>query len=273
MLATLIIVFREIVEAALVIGIVLAATRGVPGRGLWVSYGVGLGVFGACLVAALAGEISKAFSGNGQELLNVSILSAAVLMLAWHNIWMAHHGREMVREMKDVAKDVVSGRRSLVAIAVVVGAAVMREGSEIVLFLYGIAVSGNEAPLAMVSGGLGGLLLGALTGGLMYFGLLRIPERHLFRVTGWMITLLAAGMASQAVAFLQQAQIVTILDTAVWNSSAFISNDGWVGKVLHTLVGYTDHPTGLQLLVYALTAITIFVLARVFTPKRTPFPA
>src|SRR5215813_1609838 len=107
MLAAAIIVFRETLEAALVVSIILAATYGVPKRGLWLGTGVGLGVLGACLVAIFAGAITAAAEGIGQELLNAAILILAVLMLGWHSIWMSQHGQEIAREMGDVGKAVV----------------------------------------------------------------------------------------------------------------------------------------------------------------------
>src|ERR1700686_679460 len=134
MLATLIIVFREVIEAGLIVGIVLAATRGVPQRGRFVALGVAAGVAGACLVAAFAGELSSLFQGSGQEMFNASILLLAVMMLTWTNVWMASHGRQMARELKAAGHQVLTGERTLWALAVVVGVAVLREGSEVVLF-------------------------------------------------------------------------------------------------------------------------------------------
>src|ERR1700743_2773816 len=148
MLATLIIVFREVIEAGLIVGIVLAATQGVPRRGLFVTYGVVAGVLGACLVAGFAGEIASLFSGSGQEIFNASILLLAVCMLTWHNVWMAGHGRQMAREMKGMGAQVSAGERSLAALAIVVGVAVLREGSEVVLFLYGNALQGGVTAAA-----------------------------------------------------------------------------------------------------------------------------
>lgn len=264
MLATLIIVFREMIEAGLVIGIVLAATRGVPHRGRWVTYGILAGVAGACLVAVFTRSLSAALAGIGQELFNVGILLVAVLMLAWHNVWMARHGREIALHMKTVGEAVVKGRRSLAALAVVVGIAVLREGSEVVLFLYGIAISGKDSAAAMAMGGVFGVALGGAGTALMYFGLLRLHTRHLFKVTGWLIALLAAGMAAQAAAFLQQAQVVTAFSAVVWNSSGILAEGSIAGKALHTLIGYADRPTELQLMVYAATLVVIFTLMRLF---------
>ncbi|MGA9666959.1 MAG: FTR1 family protein [Gallionella sp.] len=264
MLATLVIVFREVIEAGLVIGIVMAATHGVPRRGLWVAGGVLGGIAGACLVAIFAKTIANMMAGAGQELFDASVLAIAVLMLTGHNVWMAREGRHIAQEMKALGEDVVRGRRTLAALAIVVGIAVLREGSEVVLFLYGIALSAGSTAISMFIGGAIGLASGAGVSALMFFGLLRIPARHLFTVTTWLIALLAAGMAAQAVVFLQQAGLVTVLSHTVWNTSGVLSDGSLAGKALHTLVGYTDRPTGIQLVAYVATLTMIFTLMRLF---------
>ena len=261
MLATLLIVFREAIEAGLIVGIVMAATKGVPWRGLWVGYGVAAGIVGACLVAGFAGQIAAFFEGSGQELFNAGILFLAVGMLTWHNVWMASHGRAMAREMREVGAAVVAGRKPLAALAVVCGVAVLREGSEVALFLYGVAASGGTA--GMFVGGVLGLLAGAGVSALMYFGLLAIPAHRLFSVTSGLITLLAAGLAAQAIAFLQQAGYVEVLTSTVWDTSWLLSEDSMVGRLVHTLVGYTDRPDGAQITVYLLTIALIVGLMRV----------
>src|SRR3954469_2999364 len=152
MLPALIIVFREVFEAGLIIGIVLAVTKGVPGRGAWVAGGVAAGVAGAALVAVFAEHLSAAFAGAGQELFNAGILCVAVVMLTWHNVWMAQHGREMAAEMRAAGEAVTSGTKSLSALAIVVGVAVLREGFEVVLFLFGIAASDGSSAAEILTG-------------------------------------------------------------------------------------------------------------------------
>jgi high-affinity iron transporter len=268
MLPALIIVFREAIEAGLIVGIVMAATRGVPKRGLWVSYGVIGGVAGACAVAGFAGRLANLFHGTGQELFNASVLGLAVLMLAWHNIWMSAHGRALTADLKKVGAAVASGDRALTALAVVVGVAVLREGSEVVLFLYGIASQGGTSQSAMLVGGGLGLICGGALSALMYFGLLSIPTGRLFAVTSALITLLAAGMASQAVLFLQQAGYVNALIMPLWDTSWLLPQEGSgiagiFGRILHTLVGYSDSPDGAQLIAYATTVLAIGVLMQI----------
>jgi high-affinity iron transporter len=262
MLGALIIVFREVIEAGLIIGIVMAATRGVVGRGRWVSFGVAGGVLGASIVAVFAGVISDAFQGAGQELFNASVLSIAVVMLMWHNAWMARHGREIAAEMRSVGTAVSEGAKPLTALAIVVGLAVLREGSEVVLFLYGIMASGTTGS-ALLVGGLLGIAAGAAFTALTYFGLLAIPTRYIFSVTSWLIALLAAGMASQAVQYLNNAGLVVALDRTVWDTSWLLSEGGIVGRMLHALIGYTERPTEMQLAVYIATLFAMFLLMRI----------
>jgi high-affinity iron transporter len=267
MLSSLLIVFREVIEAGLIVGIVLAATKGVFHRTLWVVAGVVAGIAGACLVAAFAEQLSNMFEGSGQEIFNASILILAVLMLTWHNVWMASHGKQMAREMRDMGAEVRAGQRTLTAMAIVVGVAVLREGSEVVLFLYGIAAQGGTTTVSMLTGGALGLLAGAAVSALMYFGLLTIPAHRLFAVTGWLITLLAAGMASQAALFLQNAGYLQFLMAPVWDTSWLIADGDIAGRLLHTLVGYTDQPDGLQIIVYAATILIINGLMRVVNAR------
>ena len=144
MLASLLLVFREILEAALIIGIVAAATRGVAGRGRWIGGGMALGIAGAVMVAAGAGWIANALSGVGQEWFNATVLLAAVAMIGWHVVWMARHGRELAAHMQSVGKAVESGTRPMTALMAVVAIAVLREGSELVLFGYGLLASGSS---------------------------------------------------------------------------------------------------------------------------------
>jgi len=273
MLSALLIVFREVIEAGLIVGIVLAATTGVPKRNIAVSTGVLAGVLGACMVAVFAGGLASLFQGSGQELFNAAILLLAVMMLTWHNVWMASHGREMARELKAAGREVVTGKRTLAALGVVVGVAVLREGSEVVLFLYGIAAQGGVSNAGLLAGGALGLAAGAAVSALMYLGLLTIPAGRLFQVTSGLITLLAAGMAAQAVLFLQNGGYINMLTGTIWDTSWLLREDSIPGRLLHTLVGYVQAPDGAQIAAYLATIAAILVLMRVTAkPATAPRP-
>jgi high-affinity iron transporter len=265
-LATAIIVFREVLEAALIVGIVMAASRGAAQRGLWVGGGIAGGVLGALGVAGAAGSIAAMAQGIGQELFNAAILFAAVIMLGWHNVWMARHGRDLANNATQLGREVRSGVQPLWALAFAVGLAVLREGSETVLFLYGIALAGEGGMSSLVIGGGIGLVLGVAAGVGIYWGLVRIPMRQLFTVTSWLVLLLAAGLASQGAAFLMQADLLPPLGSNVWDTSFLLSDHSIPGKILRTLIGYTAQPAGIQIVFYLATLAVIGGLMRLPGP-------
>jgi high-affinity iron transporter len=267
MLATAVIMFREVLEASLIIAIVLGASRGIVNRGRWVAAGITLGLLGASIVAILANVASSEFSGNGQALLNAVILLSAVAMLTWHNVWMSAHGKQLSSEVKAVGTDVQSGQRPMTALLIITLVAVMREGSEAVLFLWAIA-TGGEQSINMVMGGLGGVAVGILVGLLLYIGLLRIPTRHFFSVTSWLILLLAAGLAAQAAGFLNQLGLLPALGNGLWNTSGILSQNSLIGQFLHILIGYIARPSGIQVVFYVGTLLSIFLLMRVYGGNR-----
>ncbi|AGG89654.1 MULTISPECIES: FTR1 family iron permease [Rhodanobacter] len=264
--AVALLVFREVLEAALIVSVVAAATRGVPRRGWFIGGGIALGGFGAVLVALSADLLAAAFSGVGQELFNAGVLLAAVLMIGWHVLWMSSHGRELSRQMQLLGNAVHSGASSLGLLLAVVALAVLREGSEVVLFLYGMRAGGAEhlwAGLAI------GVVAGAALGFALYAGLLRIPLRHFFGVTNAMLVLLAAGLASTAARYLIQADLLPAWGNQLWDSSWLLGNGSVPGQTAHILVGYDAQPAGMQLVFYALTLLALWMGAR-FVKRQPP---
>ena len=258
MLATLLLVFREVLEAALIVSIVAAATRGVPRRAAWIGAGIGLGVVGAVLVAVFAGVIAGSMSGMGQEWFNAIVLLSAVAMIGWHVVWMSRHGRELAMQMKEVGSAVSAGSRPLTALLIVVMIAVLREGSEVVLFGYGLLASGSSSS-SLALGGVLGVLAGVALGFAMYFGLLKIPMKHFFNATNGLLVLLAAGLASEAAGKLVQADALPSLVDSVWDSSWLLTDQSWLGQTLKVLIGYTAQPSGIQLAFYGATVVLLLV--------------
>ncbi len=269
MLATLLLVFREVLEAALVVGIVAAATRGVASRARWISSGIALGITGAVVVAICAGWIADALGGSGQEWFNATVLLAAVAMIGWHVVWMSKHGRELAMQMQAVGRDVTSGARPMTALMAIVAIAVLREGSEVVLFGYGLFAGGSSVASLML-GALLGLLGGVALGVAIYFGLLKIPVRHFFGATNGLLVLLAAGMAATAAGFLTQADVLHRWTAPLWNSGWLLSEDSLAGRTLHVLIGYTAQPSGMQLLFYVATLALLIVGMRLVSAAAAP---
>ncbi|OGT12850.1 MAG: iron permease [Gallionellales bacterium RIFOXYB12_FULL_54_9] len=257
MFGTSVIVFREVLEAAIIIGIIAAATRGIPGSRRWMIAGVLAGLAGSAVLARFADVIGSLASGIGQEIFNAIVLALAVLMLAWHNIWMASHGAVLASGARAVGSDVRDGRRACSVLFLIVGLAVLREGVETVLFLYGIVVTGGQS--SMLLGGLFGMSLGITAGYMIYAGLLRVPLRWFFSATSVLVLLLAAGMASQSAHFLIQADLLPSLAAPLWDTSAVLPENGLPGIVLHSLIGYDARPAGMQIVFYLTALIAILV--------------
>jgi high-affinity iron transporter len=251
MFQTSIIVFREILEVALVIGILAAATSGVRNRSWWIICGVILGIFGSVIIAFFADNISESLQGRGQEAFNATILLIAALMISWTLIWMKKHAKEISGSLKKLGKSVIDGEKSVTAILTVITLSTLREGTETVLFSYGLYSSGTSLYEIIYGAGVG-LLAGIIAGFGIYYGLLK-TGKYFFAVTSWMLILLTAGMVSNAFGFLVSGDFVPALKYPIWNSSFLISDDSIPGLILHMLTGYISKPSGIQILAYLST--------------------
>ncbi len=269
MFATVLIVFRESLEAALFVGVIAAATRGLAGRRNWLSAGVGVGALGAALLALLAQHIGSWLDGLGQDAVNIGVLSLALTLLLWHCVWVSTHAREMVSQARQLGHCVQQGQRTPWALFAVVALAVVREGAETVLFVGGSITGDNAAQFAsvMFAGGLG-LAAGALVGLGLYLGLMRIPTRHVFSVTNLLVALLAGSLASQLARALAQAGVIQRWTEPLWDSSHLLSPESALGTLLHGLVGYDAHPSGAQLAAYA--AVLMFIYTGTRLLRGTP---
>jgi len=262
MLATLIIVFREVLEAMLVVGIATAAAREVNISARWIYSGVFGGLIAALIVAMFADFIASSMQGMGQEFFNASVLLSAALLMSWTAIWMAKHGREISMRIKQVCQRQDNNASTSWILAMVVGLAVAREGAEVVLFLHGVAASGDGGMSAMLSGAAVGLVLGVLVAVVLYRSLIHLPIRHVFTVVTFLIVLLASGMASQGVAYLVMVDELPALVQTLWNTSGIISERSAFGQLLHALMGYDDRPSGMQVLAFCVVFLVTWLAIR-----------
>lgn len=263
MLAAVVIVFREVLEAGLIVGVILATARSVPGCRRAVALGILAGIVGAAIVAAFAAQISSAFEGRGLELFTAAVLLLAVVMLTWHVVWMADHARALTARLRELGRSVDAGMESVAVLGIATAAAVMREGSEAVLFMSSIALQNADTAAGLALGSAAGLALGAGVSVVVYLGLSAIPLRWFFTVTGVLVTLLAAGLAAEAVHQLSNAGLVPAsLNPTLWDASWLLSDHSIVGRVLHVLIGYRDRPALLEGVAYLATVAGIVLLSR-----------
>lgn len=268
MFATLLIVFREAFEAGLVISVILSACKGINIK--WqVLTGITLGILFACLLAVFTNSIENLLSGRGLEVFNASLLSLTAVMLIWQITWMSTHGRELAEKSSNQAIEIIKNKSNHFSIAIIVMVAVMREGSEVVMFLYSIMVSTGTGIQSIIIGGLLGIVLGVIVSWITYKGLVLISIRKIFLYSNILLSLIAAGLVSQATGLLASIDLLPALGYNIWDTSKLLSDNGWFGNIMRAIFGYTSTPMGIQLLSWGVTLFVIISLTKIFKRAAT----
>ena len=252
-----IITFREVLEIALIVSLMFVATKGLENRAKWILVGLFLGILGSFFIALFIETISNFADGLGQELFNGFIALSASILIGWTAVWVSSHGKEIANTIKQTGQDVVKGKLPIKALVIIIMLAVFREGTEIVLFSYGMILSG-KAFSTIIFGAITGSLAGAFVGALMYYGMVKINTKYIFKITSALLIFIAAGMAAVAAKFFVAAGYFSQLANILWDSSAIISQQSLVGEVLHMFFGYSDSPMSIEVIFYAFVLIVIF---------------
>lgn len=264
MLVPFLIMLREGIEAALIVGIIASYLKQ-TGRGAWMP-AVWVGVFLAAALALFVGGglqlLSAEFPQKEQELFEGLVGLAAVGILSSMVFWMRKVARSIKRELHQSLDSALSGSRNQTwALIAMVFFAVAREGLETVFFLLAVfqQSSGSGAPL----GALLGLLVSVAVGVALYRGSLRLNLGQFFRWTGLFILVVAAGILANSVQALHEAGLWNHLQDVVFDISATLPMDGPTGAVLAGMFGYQDAPTVSTLgawLIYLVVALVLFFL-------------
>ncbi|GAA5784769.1 hypothetical protein GCM10007860_23490 [Chitiniphilus shinanonensis] len=262
----LFIVWRESVEALLVVGILYAwlkaSPAGQPGiKYLWGGVVAGL-VLSALLALAILG-VSSWLSDDGQEYFQAGMALVAAALVVQMVYWMRKHGRTLKRELEGGLSNAVS-RANWWGLTVLVMVAVAREGSETVVFLYG-SVAGADAaqwPHLLLAGALG-LLAAFFTFWLLQLGGKVLTWRRFFALTEVLLLLLAGALLVSGLEKLVDLGTLPSLLDPVWDSSALLDDSQSIGKVLADFAGYRSHPALMVLLLWlAYWGTTVTLLRR-----------
>lgn len=265
----LFIVWRECVEALLVVGILYSWLKASPEgrRGLpylWGGVAGGLALAGALALVLLG--ISEWLSDTGQEWFQGVMSLAACLLVVQMVMWMKSHGRTLKSELE-------SGARTSVAndnwwgLFVLVAIAVAREGSETVVFLYGTVSaassgSGSESVARLVLGGMAGFAAALLTFWLLQLGGKLITWRRFFRLTEILLLLLAGSLLVGGLDHLISLGVMPTLMDPVWDSSWLLSDSAGLGKILADFAGYRAYPALSSLLCWIAYWLVVWALLR-----------
>jgi len=273
--ATFVITLREGFEAALVLGIVCAYLDRIRAREHYrdVSIGAGLGALASVLVGLAVSFLSGPLLDLGPDLVGAAVIFVAVAVLTWHGWWMRQHAREI---KGDVQRQIDAARasRRLWIVGVIAFIAVFREGAETVLFLWGLFTQATSAAgWTNVVGGLAGVATAAALGWVVFRGSRRVALRKFFAVTSVLILFLAAGLFSAGIGKLQGLGVLPPT-AVVWDTSAWLGDQGLVGTFLNGLIGYRSRPSALEVAGYAtyLLVAGIVLFAPITVGRRSRRP-
>jgi high-affinity iron transporter len=254
--ASFVIALREGIEAALIVSIILAYLKQLEAtdRSRLVWWGTLLAVVLSAIVGTAVFVAGAEFEGTTEQVFEGLVTLAAVGVLTWMIFWMRRQGARIRSELQEkVDTALVAGGFALAGLAFF---AVLREGVETALFLYaaanGTAVEGAEvAPAAQLVGAALGLALAIVLGVLIYRGGIRMNLRSFFRITGWILIVVAAGLFAYGLHELQEAGWLPILEAHAYDVSSSLPDDSGLGAILRGLVGYNADPTWLEVVGWA----------------------
>lgn len=261
MVSALLITLREGLEAALIVGIVLAALRqlGDQQRGRFIWAGVLAAVAASAILGAVLQALGVSLEGRGEQIFEGLAMFLAAGVLSWMIFWMQRQGRQIHGELERSVRRAVSADSAgmLFGLAFV---AVFREGLETALFLTAAAFSATPAE-TLIGGALG--LLGAVAlGWLIFVAGWRLDLRVFFRVTGLLLILVAAGLFAHGIHELEELGWLPSIVEHVWNLNPVLDETSTVGSLLKTLFGYSSNPSLLRVLSYIGYLLAIWVANR-----------
>ncbi|UCM92570.1 MULTISPECIES: FTR1 family iron permease [unclassified Candidatus Tisiphia] len=258
------VVFRECLEIALLLGVILAVTKQLEKSRIYIIAGVMLGTVSAALFAFFTRSITVAFSGLGDEIFNSGIILLTVALIGWTIVWMQGYGIKIKQNLNDLSVKISSGDSSYIMLVLIVAATILREGMEIIILVYSISsveiIDSNSYLLGLIIGIVSGLTLGVI----IYLGLIKIVnQQYIFRISSILLMLVASGFAAEAAGILSSSGIITILSDQLWDSSWLISDRSIYGKFLKMITGYIARPNGLQVVFYVCTLGLINILIQI----------
>ncbi|HEY8912053.1 iron uptake transporter permease EfeU [Lacisediminihabitans sp.] len=275
MLANFLIGLREGLEAALVVGILIAYVIKIRRHDvlprIWL--GVGLAVLFSLVIGAVLTFGAYGLSFEAQETIGGVLSIIATGFVTWMIFWMLKTARSLSGHLKaDVDRHLAGAGWGLVLVAFL---AVGREGIETALFIWAAVQATGATTLPLVGAALG-IALAIVLGYLIYRGVVRINLARFFTYTGLFLIVVAAGVLSYGVHDLQEAGILPGLNSLAFDVSAAIPPSSWYGTLLKGTVNFSPATTWLEAIVwvlYIMPVLAVFILSnRRVRPGSTATP-
>jgi len=259
---------REGLEAALIIGIVLATLRKTNRSGLISVVWQGLvAAIAASLVAGLLlNWLGAEFEGRAEQIFEGVAMLVAAILLTWMIFWMRRQGANQKKDLESGVSQ-AAGKRSGWAMFWLSFFAVGREGLELVLFL--VATKLTNGTVQTILGSLLGLLTAALFGWILFTSSKRLRLDRFFLFTNILLIFFAAGLVAHGVHEFNEAGIIPYIIEHTWDINLFLNEEQPVGQMLTALFGYNANPSLSELLAYLAYYLGVGVLWKTMTGKTT----
>lgn len=259
--ATFLVVFREALEASLIVGIILTLLLRLKAQ-RYFSH-----IFASILAAILASmgagfwmvTLTQSAQGQAEKIIEGIISIAAAGVLTYMVFWMDKQGRKIKSDIETKVETALS-RNDYLAMISLPFFAVFREGAETVLFLKAISLQGGGA--VSFWGGISGFSLAVTLVALIFTGGKKIPLRALFRSTGLLILVIAAGLLAYGVHELEEIGWINPMIYPIWNINHILNEKQGIGSFLKALFGYNGNPSLTEVVVYWSYLIGVTLLLR-----------
>ena len=255
------VVFRESLEIAMLLGIILAITKRIEKSRLYIITGIMAGTTLVAFFSFFTRSVSLSLGGMGDEVFTSCIMFLTTGLISWTIIWMQSYG-EMIKQNPGTLSDKINGSNVIyIMLILVVTSFVLEEGVAMVILIYSISlvetINSNSYILGVIIGMVSGVILGIT----IYLGLIKLSnQQYILRISSILLMLIAAGFAAEAAGIMASAGIVTILTERVWDSSWIITDRSVLGTLLHRTTGYIARPNELQIICYVCTIVIINIL-------------
>ncbi|MBF8246462.1 MAG: FTR1 family protein [Rickettsia sp.] len=269
MIKIALIVFRECLEISLLLSLILASTKELMKSRFYISLGAILGVFFSTILAILISNIHKILSFIQNDIFEAMVMLTTSTLIIWTIVWLQGHHIWIKNKVSQLSDQIHSSNKIRLhywTLTFIVTTTILREGTEIVLLVYGVSSSPSMHNITMIkkilaffAGSASGFFIGAI----IYYGLVKISIKNIFKISSFLLILVSASFASEAASKLTSSGTINILNEELWNSSWLISNSSILGKIFSLLTGYDPTPNALQLIFYLSNLILSFILLNV----------
>lgn len=262
------VVFRECLEISMVLGIICAATKSIQNFVIYITAGIMSGIITAAILAFFITKLTSSFSGFGEEFVDVGIIMLTVVIIGVTAIWVKKYAANMHNKMSDLSNKMERGTTPKIILTAVVATTILREVTEMILYMHALAVSSEFSPTDYILGFGSGIIMGIAVSVGIYYGLSKIALKYLFSISFKLLVLVASSLAAEAAGILTSIGYLDVGNEPLWDSSWLISDSSMIGQVLKMLVGYNAQPNAMQIIFFVITAVFIFTSAKLGERKR-----